>query len=70
MKVVGCQPYAPAAFTPRINLVLILIYGKGKLNFRETKEVSSVLNTLRNNVNELQNITWILFGCLQQNIYL
>jgi len=23
MKVVGCQPYAPAAFTPRINLVLI-----------------------------------------------
>jgi hypothetical protein len=20
MKVVGCQPYAPAAFTPRINL--------------------------------------------------
>jgi hypothetical protein len=24
MKVVGCQPYAPAAFTPRINLVLIL----------------------------------------------
>jgi hypothetical protein len=24
MKVVRCQPYAPAAFTPRINLVLIL----------------------------------------------
>jgi hypothetical protein len=24
MKVVGCQLYAPAAFTPRINLVLIL----------------------------------------------
>jgi len=24
MKVVGCQPYAPAAFTPRIILVLIL----------------------------------------------
>jgi hypothetical protein len=23
MKVVDCQPYAPAAFTPRINLVLI-----------------------------------------------
>jgi hypothetical protein len=23
MNVVGCQPYAPAAFTPRINLVLI-----------------------------------------------
>jgi hypothetical protein len=23
MKVVGCQPYAPAAFTPRIILVLI-----------------------------------------------
>jgi hypothetical protein len=23
MKVVGCQPYAPAAFIPRINLVLI-----------------------------------------------
>jgi hypothetical protein len=23
MKVVGCQPYAPAAFAPRINLVLI-----------------------------------------------
>jgi hypothetical protein len=23
MKVVGCQPYAPAAFTPRINVVLI-----------------------------------------------
>jgi hypothetical protein len=24
MKVVGCQPYAPAAFAPRISLVLIL----------------------------------------------
>jgi hypothetical protein len=24
MKMVGCQPYAPAAFTPRMNLVLIL----------------------------------------------
>jgi hypothetical protein len=24
MKVVGCQPYAPAAFTPWINLVIIL----------------------------------------------
>ena len=29
-----------------------IIYGKGKLNFHETKEVSSVLNTLRNNVND------------------
>jgi hypothetical protein len=24
MKAVGCQPYVPAAFTPKINLALIL----------------------------------------------
>jgi hypothetical protein len=32
MKVVGCQPYAPAAFTPRINLVHIF---RGSVDPRE-----------------------------------
>jgi hypothetical protein len=36
MKVVGCLSYAPAAFTPRINLVLI--YTPGHMELQDATE--------------------------------